>query len=145
MVSNRCYYALLATLELSLRRSQAPVTTGEIAEVRHIPARFLAGIMRQLKQAGIVASVRGKEGGYYLARDARQITVGDIIRTVEDPHSMPGGTDLQAYKGVIPGVLDPLWADAEAALFRVYDSVHFGLLAEREQQHREVLALDYAI
>lgn len=54
-----------------------------IAEMEHIPKRFLLKICRKLKQAGIIRSYRGKNGGYKLARDPGEITLKDVVEVIE--------------------------------------------------------------
>ena len=60
MISNKCNYALRALLELAKRDGGGPATIVDIAQAQSIPARFLEAILRQLKQAGLTESVRGK-------------------------------------------------------------------------------------
>jgi Rrf2 family protein len=56
-----------------------------IARAQEIPQRFLEQILLDLKHAGLVASQRGAEGGYWLARPAAEIPLADVIRAVEGP------------------------------------------------------------
>ena len=85
MISNKCYYGLRAMLELAIHEGDGPITIGDIAAARNIPVRFLEAILRQLKQAGLADSARGKEGGYQLARPAREISAASIIDAIEGP------------------------------------------------------------
>jgi Rrf2 family protein len=62
-----------------------PVPVLEIAEQQRIPKKFLDGILSELRNAGFVHSKMGKGGGYLLARPAREIMVGDIVRTIDGP------------------------------------------------------------
>jgi len=145
MISNRCLYALHATLELSLRNNQGPATIGQIAEAQRIPVRFLEAILRQLKQAGIAKSLRGKEGGYQLAREPHTITMGEIIRIFEGPLVAIGQTDGSGESQNVPTVFTPVWKTAEAALSSVYDATDFGALAEREMNRSQVQATNFTI
>ena len=97
-LSKKCQYALRSILELASRYGQRPVSVSEIASIQAIPRRFLELIIRDLKQAGIVVAYRGVRGGYTLARDPRDISVGEIIRLIEgDPNPVGceecGGSD----------------------------------------------------
>jgi len=87
MISQKSQYAVRALLELAKRQGSRPVKAAEIATAQWIPMRFLENILGQLRQAGLVESVRGKEGGYRLARPAEQVSVGEIIRLVQGPLS----------------------------------------------------------
>ena len=142
MISNKCYYALKAVLELSLKDGNRPVSIADIAKAQGIPPRFLEGILRELKQGGVVDSLRGKEGGYCLAAPANRISVGQIIRLFEgelvcaSPEADPPGS---------PRSFETVWTEASRALSSVLDQRTF---AEMADHHRQLLSLnveDYAI
>lgn len=145
MISNRCTYALKAMLELSLRSKQGPVTIGQIAESQKIPVRFLEAILRQLKQAGLATSVRGKEGGYQLAHEPHKITMGQVIRLFEGPLVAISLSEDGDAADNVPNVFSPVWADAEKALAEVYDNMDFGTLADREINRTAVQATNFTI
>ncbi len=83
LVSRKCRYALRAILELAMRNSQDPVKIADIAEAQAIPTRFLEAILNQLKQVGFVESRRGRRGGYFLKRSPDEITMGDVIESIQ--------------------------------------------------------------
>lgn len=145
MISNRCLYALKAMLELSLRQKQGPITIGQIAEAQKIPVRFLEAILRQLKQAGLANSARGKEGGYQLAREPHQISMGEVIRLFEGPLVSVGKTDSVDSGNDIPDVFTPVWQEAEKSLSGVFDNTDFGMLVERERNRSSVQATNFSI
>jgi Rrf2 family protein len=80
VLSQRTRYAIRALLHLGDRFGQGPVQLAEIAEKQNIPAKFLTVILSEMKRAGLVETLRGKEGGYWLARDPSEITYGQIVR-----------------------------------------------------------------
>jgi Rrf2 family protein len=80
MLSQRTRYAIRALLHLGDRHGQGPIQLSEIAEKQNIPSKFLTVILSEMKRAGFVETMRGKEGGYWLARPPEQITYGDIVR-----------------------------------------------------------------
>ncbi|MBP7676838.1 MAG: Rrf2 family transcriptional regulator [Thermoanaerobaculia bacterium] len=84
-VSQRGLYALKALLHLAERWDGGTVSTREIAEREEIPERFLESILVLLKNARIVTSRRGREGGYRLRRPPAEIVVGDVVRLVDGP------------------------------------------------------------
>jgi Rrf2 family protein len=79
-ISKKCQYGLQAVFELAVRKTGQPVKIHQIAGAQNIPPRFLEVILNQLRHAGFVESRRGNEGGYMLARDAEELTVGQVIR-----------------------------------------------------------------
>ncbi|TZG29164.1 RrF2 family transcriptional regulator [Sphingomonas montanisoli] len=80
MLSQRTRYAIRALLHLGDRYGEGPVQLTEIAEAQNIPSKFLTVILSEMKRAGFVETMRGKEGGYWLARSPDRITYGDIVR-----------------------------------------------------------------
>lgn len=82
-VSSRCKYGILATVELAKVFKSGSLTISQIASRQHIPARFLEAILRQLKLAGIVDSIRGKQGGYFLKVSPKVVTMGELFRLLE--------------------------------------------------------------
>jgi Rrf2 family protein len=83
-VSAKADYALRGVLEIAAAE-RTPIKRDEIAAAQRIPVKFLEVILGELRHAGIVASHRGSEGGYSLARPADEITVADVIRAIEGP------------------------------------------------------------
>ncbi len=83
-ISAKADYAVRAAVELAAR-GEGPVKGDAIAEAQEIPVKFLENILAELKHARIVASRRGIDGGYWLARPAKEVTIADIIRAVDGP------------------------------------------------------------
>lgn len=127
MISNRCYYALRAVLELSIKADRPLLSIAQIARAQGIPPRFLEGILRELKQAGIVESIRGKEGGYGLALPPSKIFVGQIIRLFEGDLIQ---SNPDADPPDLPRPFETLWGEAIAALSAVLDHRSFAAMVE---------------
>ena len=126
-VSAKVDYAMRALLEIAAAGENDPeaLFKGEaLAQSQQIPARFLEGILRQLRQAGIVASRRGAEGGYRLARPAETVTVADVVRALDGPLAEVRGDRPEAasYEGPAEKLQD-VWVATRAALRGVLDHV----------------------
>src|ERR671926_426051 len=83
-VSTRVHYGLRAMTELA--RSYAEerlLSIAEIARSEDLPLAYLEQLVGELRRAGLVEGTRGVRGGYRLARDPRQVTVGDVDRVLE--------------------------------------------------------------
>ncbi|HEX8216217.1 MAG TPA: Rrf2 family transcriptional regulator [Allosphingosinicella sp.] len=80
MLSQRTRYTIRALLHLADRYGEGPVQLSEIAEAQNLPPKFLTVILSQMRRAGVVATMRGREGGYWLARPPHDITYGEIVR-----------------------------------------------------------------
>jgi Rrf2 family protein len=86
MISQRAKYALKALLSLARATERGqPVPIRDIAQRDKIPQSFLEHILLDLKRHGLVASRRGKEGGYILLRSPEQISLGQVLRLVDGP------------------------------------------------------------
>ncbi|HUL75706.1 MAG TPA: Rrf2 family transcriptional regulator [Vicinamibacteria bacterium] len=84
-LSQRGLYALKALIHLAEADDQGLVKIHTIAAVESIPEKFLEGILVTLKNARVVASQRGREGGYRLRRPPQEIRVGDVVRIMDGP------------------------------------------------------------
>jgi Rrf2 family protein len=115
-VSAKVDYALRAMAELAAAPPE-PVKGERLATAQSIPPRFLENILLELRHAGLVASQRGAEGGYRLARPAGEITVAEVIRAVEGPiASVRGGSPEDAsYQGPATALRD-VWIELRAAM-----------------------------
>lgn len=82
-ISTRGRYALRLMLDLALSDSEKPVRVKEIAERQEISEKYLEQIISILNKAGYVRSVRGPQGGYFLAKRPEEYTVGMILRLTE--------------------------------------------------------------
>ncbi|MFJ4687973.1 RrF2 family transcriptional regulator [Streptomyces sp. NPDC088789] len=123
-ISARADYAVRAVLELAVRTGGDPVKAESIAAAQDIPHKFLEGILGDLRRGGIVDSRRGGGGGYRLARAAADITVADVIRTVDGPIVSVRGerpTTL-TYTGSAEPLL-PLWIALRANVRKILEGV----------------------
>ena len=83
MISTRGRYAMRILVDLAERREEAYVTLREIAERQEIPEKYLESIVKLLVRAGILEGLRGKGGGYRLARSPEEINVLGVLRLTE--------------------------------------------------------------
>ena len=83
-LSARADYALRAAIELAAAEG-THLTADQLAQAQRIPGKFLEAILTQLRRAGLVRSQRGPEGGFWLAREASEISLADIIRAIDGP------------------------------------------------------------
>ncbi|HXK12860.1 MAG TPA: Rrf2 family transcriptional regulator [Vicinamibacteria bacterium] len=84
-LSQRGLYALKALVHLAEAHDQGLVKIHTIAAEESIPEKFLEGILVTLKNARVVSSQRGREGGYRLRRPPAEILVGDVVRVMDGP------------------------------------------------------------
>jgi Rrf2 family protein len=130
-ISAKVDYALRAMIELA---AAAPdqIKGERLAAAQAIPQKFLENILADLRNSGLVASQRGADGGYRLARDPAEITVADVIRAVEGPIASVRGVrpDTIAYEGnAVP--LRDVWIELRSAMRGVLEQTTLSDLVER--------------
>ncbi len=131
-VSAKADYAVRAVVELAAA-GPGPVKGERIAQAQSIPPNFLENILADLRNAGLVASKRGAEGGYWLARSADEITLADVIRAVDGPLANVRGlrSEQVSYEGSAERLRD-VWVAVRASLRAVLEQVTVGELARGE-------------
>ena len=97
MLTKKSKYGIKAALYLAAHAGRAPIAVGEVAQKENIPRKFLEAILLDLKRQGVLGSKRGKAGGYYLRHKPDEITVGQIIRTLDGPLALIPCVSQTAY------------------------------------------------
>jgi Rrf2 family protein len=99
-ISAKVDYAVRAAIELAAAGGD-PVKGEAIADAQDIPLKFLENILGELKHTGIVSSRRGAQGGYWLAKNADDVSLADIVRAVEGPLATVRGQGPESltYRG----------------------------------------------
>jgi len=122
-VSAKTDYAVRALLELA-EGGDGPVKGERLAQAQDIPLKFLENILTDLRHANIVRAQRGAEGGYWLARPAAEVTLGEVIRAVDGPLASVRGEAPEdvAYTGAAQN-LQTVWIALRASLRAVVDEV----------------------
>jgi Rrf2 family protein len=141
-ISAKSDYAIRAMAELAGSRNGEAVKAEQIAVAQDIPLNFLLGILRELRNAHLVRSQRGREGGYLLSRPASEIALADVIRAVDGP--LANVRDLSLSELSYPGAAEALrdvWMAVRGSLREVLENVTVGdLAAGRLPRHVKTLA-----
>lgn len=120
-ITARGEYAVRAVLAAAANPANAPVTATAVAVTHRIPLGFLYRILSDLRLAGLIVTHRGSNGGYRLARPATAITIGDVLRSVDDGQQGIGAArGLPRQYGPDAGV-DRVWAAVRAAITEIVD------------------------
>lgn len=133
-LSTKSRYSVRILLELARHRDNGPVATGEISKLQQIPVKYLEQLVRTLKQADIVTSVRGPKGGHLLAVAPEAIALGRIVRLFETQTelvpciSAPEKCDMADDCKV-----RLVWEEATTALFEKLDQITIADLLAQEQ------------
>jgi Rrf2 family protein len=122
-ISARTDYAIRVLVELAADTAR-PLTCEGIASSQQIPYRFLKAVVRDLRQAGLVRSQRGCEGGYWLGRPADSISLADIVTAVDGELLTVNGETPEALVYPAPAErIDALWQAMRAHLHELLAGV----------------------
>jgi Rrf2 family protein len=88
----------MINLGIAAKVGRSLLRVTELAKAEDLPVKFLEQVMQQLREAGHVESVRGKHGGYRLAKPAAQIAIGQIVRLIDGPLAPIGCVSQTAYE-----------------------------------------------
>ena len=129
-------YGIRAVFDIAYNSLGLPVLIRDISERQQIPSKYLEQIFHKLKKVGVVEGTRGPRGGYVLARDPNEITVGDIIRGVNEPINPVFCVDAESESSVKCSreeqcVTRLIWKEAGEKMQEFFDAVTINSLCER--------------
>lgn len=133
-VSAKADYAIRALVELAAAPPDPGFTSVEVlAKRQQLPVKFLESILTGLRKDGIVRSRRGADGGYQLARPAGDISIADVLRSVDGPLAGVRGLRPEdtTYSGAA-ATMPALWVALRAAVRHVLEGVSLAQLAAGE-------------
>ncbi len=142
-MSSRVEYALLALLELTSHHAKGePLKVSEIAASQAIPERYLDQILITLRRTGIVQSQRGAKGGYLLAREPWQITLLDVVASMEGDSSSKKA-ELCESTSLEKTVVLEVWQQVREASFAVLGRSTLQDLCQRRNAYQQVNPMYY--
>ena len=136
LVSTKGRYALRTMADLALHGSGRPVKIKDIAKRQGISRKYLEQIVALLSRAGLVRSIRGNQGGYYLAKEPSEYTLGMILRVTEGqlaPVDCLSGEENPCDRQQDCVTLR-LWQELDAAISSVVDKYTLADLAEWQRE-----------
>jgi Rrf2 family protein len=140
-ISHRGLYALQALIHLAEAYDETGLVAARtVAEKEGIPEKFLEGILLALKNARVISSERGREGGYRLRKPPQEIFIGDVVRLIDGPLA-PFGDVVELQRRVRTearhaGLFD-LFLEVRNAASAIVDRTSLADLVER---NRRILA-----
>jgi len=136
-ISHRGLYALKALLNLAAAHEGGLVKIHEIADEEDIPVKFLEGILVTLKNARLLSSERGREGGYRLRRPPSEIMIGEVVRIMDGPLAPLGDAVELAHRVRTeprhPGLFD-VFLDVRNAAAAILDHTTLADVLKRDQR-----------
>lgn len=139
-VSAKAEYACRAMFELARCHQKTDVVQiNDIATRQVIPRKYLVQILLQLQRSGLVKSKRGASGGYMLARAPGEISLGDVVRTMDGSlmaiESLEGKSDgLKNRPSAGQQILKSVWKDVQDQLGMIMDQINFEDISKRAEK-----------
>jgi Rrf2 family protein len=140
-------YSLIISLHLARRGRTAaePVAARELADAERLPADYVEQILLRLRRAGLVESVRGAKGGYYLARDPSAISVRDVMTASEhqtfEVNCETHPVDPERCHPTTGCSIRPVWLALQQRVDELLASVSLADLMKQEVQVQELVTL----
>ena len=124
-------YAVTAMVDLAVHQAQGPINLADVSQRQGISQPYLEQLFAKLKRSELVTSVRGPGGGYRLSRDSEQISVAEIVGSVDetvDATRCAGKADCQ---GGSMCLTHELWADLNDQIHSFLARINLASLAEK--------------
>lgn len=125
-------FAVTAMLDLAMRQGGGPVTLAGISDRQKISLSYLEQLFGKLRRYGLVESVRGPGGGYYLARPMDEIVVSDIIQAVDEPIDATQCGGLGNCHDEQECMTHDLWVTLNNKIFEYLSSINLAQLVAKQ-------------
>lgn len=136
-LSTKGRYGLRALIDLAINSENEAVSISSIAARQNISESYLEQLAAKMKKAGLVTSMRGAGGGYRLAKAAEDISVGDILRTLEgnlDAVECPGLKEENGCQGADICVTKYVWQRINDSIAEAVDDIKLSRLIEESKK-----------
>jgi Rrf2 family protein len=134
-ITTKSRYGTRLILDLALNAQDQPVRLSEISKRQNISLKYLEKLIRKLKKAGFVKSMRGPYGGYMLAKPMEDISVGGIVRVLEGSDTITDCTMKDNVCGMCTRAGECLtqyiWSETGKAMFEKLDSFKIDELIQK--------------
>lgn len=137
ILSTKGRYGLKAVFELALNYGLGPVSLKKISEKYEISESYLEQLFAKLKKNGYIDTVRGPQGGYFLAKDPSKITVGMILRTLEGDITTSECLNKEVCSRESICATRVIFEKIEKSINNVIDSI---TLADMHEEQKQILS-----
>ncbi|MDU0356159.1 Fe-S cluster assembly transcriptional regulator IscR [Paraglaciecola aquimarina] len=125
-------YAVTAMLDVSLHSQRGPVSLADISERQEISLSYLEQLFSRLRRENLVDSVRGPGGGYKLGRQASEISIGEVIRAVNESVDATKCQGQGGCQGGVRCLTHSLWEGLSERISVFLDGITLGELMEQQ-------------
>ena len=127
-LTTKSRYGTRLVIDLAIYGKKKSIPLNEVARRQNISIKYLEQLVRKLKQAGMIKSQRGPHGGHSLAQSPSDITVGDIVRTLEESTAITDCAETDARQCDICNQAGDclsrwVWVEASQAMFECLDNI----------------------
>ena len=125
-ISTKTGYAVRAISELAIKSNGKPISISELCYDKNLPIKYVEQLFRKLKTNGLVKSVHGSKGGYFLNKDISEISLKDIMKAVDDSFSTKFCVDDKAridYCSGFPCGFHELWDEIIDHIENYFESI----------------------
>lgn len=136
-LSTKGRYGLRALIDLARYSTQEPVSITSISDRQGISERYLEQLMAMLKKSGLVKSIRGAGGGYVLAKELKDISVGDVLRALEgnlEPVECSGLTEGEGCTAKDSCVTKYVWQKINDSINKTVDEIKLDQLVDESRK-----------
>ena len=134
-LSTKSRYGTRLLLDIALNGQDGPVRIQDTAERQNISVKYLERIAQILRKAGFLKSRRGKKGGHQIARPLEQISVGEVIKTLEGDNLLVECGASNPHCDLAGGCITrKVWIEASQAMFEKLNSISFAALAAHARE-----------
>lgn len=138
-LTTKSRYGTRLILDIAVYAKEKPVPLSEVSKRQNISMKYLEQLTAKLKKAGLITSQRGPAGGHMLAKPPEEITIGQIVRVLEETVVM---SDCAEQEEQVCGICNRagdclsrwVWTEASRAMFQRLDEITIkGLLATKKE------------
>ena len=143
-ISTKGRYGLRALIDIAQCSEIEPVPISSISARQDISERYLEQLMALLKRAGLIKSIRGAGGGYVLAKDVSEISVGDVLRALEgnlEPVECAAFHEEESCEAAGGCVTKYVWKKINESINRTVDEIDLKQLVEESKQIQQNLTI----
>ena len=141
-LSTKGRYAVTAMMDIALHDKQGPVTLAEISQCQGISLSYLEQLFSKLRKQGLVKGVRGPGGGYRLAKPSNQISVADIIQSVDEKLDMTKCGGKGNCSNGERCLTHELWFDLSCKLYKFLNGIKLDQYVNRPEINELVMKQD---
>ncbi|MHB1006001.1 MAG: RrF2 family transcriptional regulator [Chloroflexota bacterium] len=145
-INSKTRYATRALLELALQGDDQPTSLSQVAQAQQISLKYLESLFNTLRNAQLVQSTRGQQGGYRLAKASAKITLRDIYDIFEGQEAFVACIgDPAVCDRAVDCVAREAWCEFFTESMKVLERTTIANLVERTRERRQERVWDYAI